>query len=74
MVEHLLCKQGVIGSNPIVSIAFGDCLRGYRMRGCRTWWLVEARASRSTFLGNKVCRFDGACDGCCRMRACCFDR
>ena len=24
MVEHLLCKQGVIGSNPIVSIiAFG---------------------------------------------------
>ena len=36
LVEHLLCKQGVIGSNPIVSRAFGDCLLGHR-----AWRLVE---------------------------------
>ncbi len=53
MGEHLLCKQGVVGSNPIVSTSFGTGSGGRRLRPeyrekCRNSVL-------SALCGNRAC-------------------
>ena len=42
LVEHLLCKQGVVGSNPVASISCGGSRAAGRIRASRIaawrWW------------------------------------
>ena len=42
LVEHLLCKQGVIGSNPFASTSFGAV-------GCCGWWRGTTNCSGGVF-------------------------
>ena len=75
MVEHLLCKQGVIGSNPIVSITVVSfqppverLVRGWRgLHGMVSSIGVSVSASESVgWLGLPCCRWASA------LRVCSF--
>ena len=47
MVEHLLCKQGVIGSNPIVSIVGAGCWApGFLVSEPGVWRLIGSVPDR----------------------------
>ena len=70
MVEHLLCKQGVIGSNPIVStrvpaVVRGVCLLVFHGMVPTSAWLACPR-ERGVAVG--PCGCAGCSEG---RRACC---
>ena len=78
MVEHLLCKQGVIGSNPIVSINLAtpwEFAGGVREGVSRWLRVMILPAGLLSIMENLVCRLELApVMGAVPVRASCFDR
>ena len=71
MVEHLLCKQGVIGSNPIVSTRASAAMRGVWLLAFHgmvptSAWLACPR-ERGVAVGPCGC---AGCPEGCRARPC----
>ena len=60
LVEHLLCKQGVIGSSPILSTKRHRALEDFDILGNKTYRRKTREAIRTEMSGPEIKRNEGA--------------